>query len=110
MLIKVLVVVIFCGYSKGLTNSHITINSNQYQITKRCNKEQPNDDHKQSQVSVSEVPTCLDLFDSLYRYHISPTSMSATAREENNQVGWSVKLLEVRDGDDHQQVKKHSPC
>jgi len=30
------------------------------------------------------------------------------SQREDEQVSWSVKLLEVRDGDDHQLVQKHS--
>ncbi|KAL6472214.1 hypothetical protein MHYP_G00184020 [Metynnis hypsauchen] len=30
------------------------------------------------------------------------------SQREDKQVGWSVELLEVRNGDDHQQVQKHS--
>ncbi|KAL7848407.1 hypothetical protein AOLI_G00231250 [Acnodon oligacanthus] len=30
------------------------------------------------------------------------------SQREDEQVGGSVELLEVRDGDDHQQVQKHS--
>ncbi len=109
MLINVLVMVIFCGYSKGwqIATKRSTAIKNKLlrdAAEKHCQKYKI-----ECTESSSKVPTHLNQPGGLYGHHKSNKHISHSQRE-NDQVGWSVKLLEVRDGDDHQQIHKHSPC
>jgi len=55
-----------------------------------------------------EKTTCLNISDAHQWYNNQSHSQVGPSQREDEQVSWSVKLLEVRDGDDHQLVQKHS--
>lgn len=95
------------GVLQGATNSRVAVHGYEHHVPHRGGGEGEIREGRQSAHEVTQQPAGLYEPQRFHRHHQQPDKQVGDGEGEQEQVGGGVKLPEVGDGGDDQQVESH---